>query len=55
MLCESVLVNISLAIPDNEDITFAIERIIDFCHSIGMHLGCWIPKGCFSLYSEGKT
>ena len=36
MLCEPVLGNISLVIPDNRDI-FAIERIIDFCHSIDIH------------------
>ena len=33
MLCEPVLGNISLVIPDNRDI-FAIERIIDFTQSI---------------------
>lgn len=37
VLCDHVLGNISLAIPDNGDIVFAIERITDFCRSIGIH------------------
>ena len=37
VLCEHVLGNISLAIPDNRDIIFAIEKIIDFCRSMQIH------------------
>ena len=38
MLCEHVVGNI----PDNRDIIFAIERIIDFSRSIGIH--CTSPE-----------
>ena len=37
VLCEHVLCNILLVIPDNRDIIFAIEKIIDFCRSIQIH------------------
>ena len=37
VLCEHVLGNILLVIPDNRDIIFAIEKIIDFCRSIQIH------------------
>ena len=37
VLCEHVLGNILLAIPDDRDIIFAIERIFDFCRSIRIH------------------
>ena len=36
-LCEHLLSKISLVIPDNRDISFAIERIIDFSRSIRIH------------------
>ena len=47
MLCEPVLGNISLAISDNRVIIFAIERIIDFCHSVGIH--CTF-RGCSKIF-----
>ena len=47
MLCEFELGNISLAIPDNRDISFAIERIIDFSRSIGIHYITGIKEGSY--------
>ena len=52
VLCEHVLGNISLAIPDNQEISFAIERIIDFSRSIGIHY--IILPHCPNLIKHGK-